>query len=326
MQQSATKELRIVRGDTRYTTYEHIPSYVHPLLVPNAKCFTDVDENGMVIDQQILESEDWAIYYHFIHLAEGVHLDTVLPFDYALPAHVSGFTENNPDMPLRIRLRKKTVKTAQDGPEVPADEKEFILSFHVNFNRYSLKKMSALFPAFKIIDAIGLEETRKPSHNRPFQLNLVSYQVMQRICHCKYIGKVSDVFLERNALDFYLTYLHFLQNRPPIMLEKSYQQQLKEIATFILQHPLEAVSKEALCQRFKVVPEFLEAPFEQQFLATVEQLIEQEKMACLFKMIAETDYSLAHIAAISQYNSRDEMVQAFGKYYRCVVADLRMAQ
>jgi AraC-like DNA-binding protein len=327
MKQPENKYLLLNRDDRVYTTYENIPSYLHSQLIPYAKCFTDIDDNGVIIDQQ-LEMSELSIYYHLIHLKEGVALTTVAPDKYLLPAAVSGFANNNTPVSLKMLLSKKEgdALNLSPGSGTVITEKEFIMNFHVNLNLYYLKSLTEEFPAFGIIEQLGVEEAKNPSNKLPFRLNEVSYQVMNRILHCKLIGKAADIFFRRSAIDFYTTYLYYLSATPPVMLKESHRQQLREIAAYIIQYPAEAGCIEHLCDKFGVVREFLEKPFEQEYLISVPDLIQQEIMAIAFKLITETNHTLTYISTLTKHSSWEELTLAFEQYYKCNIADLRKAQ
>jgi AraC-like DNA-binding protein len=323
MKQPENKYLLIDRSDRVYTTYERIPSYLHSQLIPYAKCYTDIDDNGIIIDQQI-QMDDLSIYYHLIHLTEGVALTTVPPSKYLLPATVSGFIDNNTPVSMKIRLSKKAGNTPDESTLVT--EKEFIMNFHVNLNISRITALKEEFPVFGIISRIGVKEALNPTNRPAFRLNEVSYQVMNRILHCKLIGKAAELYFRRNAIDFYCTYLRYLNPIPPVMLKESHRQQLREIAHYIIQHPAEAGSVENLCTKFGVVPEFLDRPFEQEYHIPVAELIQQENMAMAFKMITETNHTLTYISNFTKHDSWEELTEEFEKYYKCNIADLRKAQ
>jgi AraC-like DNA-binding protein len=323
MKQPENKYLLIDRSDRVYTTYERIPSYLHSQLIPYAKCYTDIDDNGVIIDQQ-LQMDDLSIYYHLIHLREGVALTTVPPSQYLLPATVSGFTDNNSPVSMKIRLSKKVDNTSDDNTVVT--EREFIMNFHVNLNISRLTALKAEFPVFGIISKIGVKEALNPTNKLPFRLNEVNYQVMNRILNCKLIGKAADLFFRRSAIDFYCTYLRYLTPIPPVMLKESHRQQLRDIAHYIIEHPAEAGSVENLCTKFGVVPEFLERPFEQEYHIPVADLIQQENMAMAFKMITETNHTITYISTFTKHDGWEALTEEFEKYYKCNIADLRKAQ
>lgn len=327
MKQPENKYLLISRDDRIYTTYERIPSYLHPQLIPYAKCYTDIDDNGVIIDQKI-EMDEISIYYHLIHLKEGVELTTVEPGRYTLPACVSGFSENDTTLPLKILLTKKEGAAGNASPEtgIVTTEKEFVMSFNVNIGLSYIRPLRAQFPIFGMIEKVGVNEVRNPTKKQPFRLNEANYQVMSRILQCKLIGKAADIFFKRSAVEFYSSYLRYLGIRSPVMLKDSHRQQLREIATYIIQHPAEAANIEMLCNKFGVVPEFLEAPFEQEYLIPVEELILQEKMALAFKMITTTNHTLTYISTLTKHDSWEELTAAFEQYYKCNIADLRKAQ
>lgn len=327
MKQPENKYLLIDRNDRVYTTYECIPSYLQSQLIPYAKCYTDIDDNGIIIDQQ-LQMDELSIYYHLIHLKEGVELTTVPPSKYLLPATVSGFADNNMPVSMKMRLSKKAGDTfnpaSDDGTVVT--EREFIMNFHVNLNIHHLTALKEEFPVFSIINKVGVKEALNPSNRLPFRLNEVNYQVMNRILNCKLIGKAADIFFRRSAIDFYSTYLRYLAPIAPVMLKESHQQQLREITHYIIQHPAEAGSVEHLCSKFGVVPEFLDRPFEQEYHIPVNVLIQQENMALAFKMITETNHTLTYISTFTKHNSWEELTEEFEQYYKCNIADLRKAQ
>ncbi|HEY9261278.1 hypothetical protein [Chitinophaga sp.] len=323
MKQPENKYLLIERSDEVYTTYECIPSYLHSQLIPYAKCYTDIDDNGIIIDQQ-MQLEDISIYYHLIHLREGVELTTVPPSKYLLPATVSGFIDNNAPVSMKILLPKKVANPLDDSSIVT--EKEFVMNFHVNISIARLTALRTEFPIFNIINKVGVKEVLNPSNRLPFRLNMVSYLVMNRILQCKLIDKAAELFFRRSAIDFYSTYLHYLNPIPPIMLQENHRQQLREIADYIIAHPAEAGSVENLCNKFGVVPEFLERPFEQEFHISAAALILQENMALAFKLITETSHSLTYISTITQHDGWEELTEEFERYYKCNIADLRKAQ
>lgn len=324
MKQPENKYLLLSRNDTTYTTYEEIPSYFHSQLIPYAKCYTDIDDKGIIIDQQI-EMSGLSIYYHLIFLKEGVQLTTVPPSRYIIPACISGFTSTNNRIPLKMSLSKNSGNAFSDQHTL-VTEKEFVMDFHVNLSISALKYLSDEFPAFRVINKVGVRKVQNPGNRTPFQLNEVNYQVMNRILHCKLIGKTAEVFFRRSAIDFYRTFLYYLSPEPPIMLKESHQEQLREIAAYIISHPAEADSMETLCRKFRVVPEFLSAPFEQEYYISVEELILQEKMALAFKMITETNHTLTYISTFTKHNSWEELTEEFEQYYKCNIADLRNAQ
>ncbi|MBS0031902.1 hypothetical protein ACTJJ0_31575 [Chitinophaga sp. 22321] len=327
MKQPDQKYLLINRYDDVYTTYEHIPSYLHPQLIPYAKCYTDIDDNGVIIDQKI-ELQELSIFYHLIHLREGVALTTVPADEYYISACVSGFTENDPSHPLKLLLSKKggAILNPAANADAVISEKEFIVSFNVNVNTNYIKGLAAEFPVFGIIEKLGKKEAKNPTNRLPFQVNNANYQVINRMLRCKLVGTAAEYFFRRNALDFYMSYLRYLGITTPLMLRDSHHQQLKEIAQYIIQHPAEARNKETLCDKFGVVPEFLETPFEQEFLISVEELILQENMAIAFKMITETNHTLTYISTLTKHNSWEELAASFEQYYKCTIADLRKAQ
>lgn len=324
MKQLATKYLRINRYDCAYTRYEHVPCYLHPLLIPNARCYTDIDDNGVIIDQKI-EMDELTIYYHLVHLEEGVGLTTVAPNEYLLPACISGFTENNPSIQMKMVLTKNERNTPPESGTLITDP-EFVISFHVNLSLSYLESLKAEFPDFEVIEELGAEEIRKLSGKLPFSANEVNHQLMKRITSCKLLGRAADVFFRRSAIDFYATYLHYLRQPSPIMLHEKQRQQLREIVNYIMLHPAEAGSENDLCHKFQVAPPFLKVPFEQEYLISVEALILQEKMALIFKLITETNHTLTYIANLTKYSSWEELAKAFELYYKCSIADLRKAQ
>jgi AraC-like DNA-binding protein len=310
----ASKYLISNHETTDCITYERIPGYLQSQLIPNAKCFLDADESGIIFSQQI-ELEQFLIYYHLIHLGDGIALKRLDPKKYMLPAGISSPTDSGPGPQMRIMTG--------DSPDTRL---EFAINFQVYFDLTHLGYLKKEFPLFGALDIPGIKKGHYPVSKLPFRPNEVNYHIVRRIAGFRMIGKVADVFFRRNAIDFFSTYLRSLETHPPVMLMEHHRQQLRSIATFIMEHPLEAGSKEALCDRFRVVPEFLEVPFEQEFLISVEELILQEAMAAVFKMIVETDYTLTYIAAVALYDSWEDLAQTFESYYRCPIADLRKAQ
>jgi AraC-like DNA-binding protein len=324
MKLSATKYLRINRYDSAYTTYEHVPGYLHPQLIPNAKCYTDIDRNGVIIDQKI-ELEELSIYYHLVYLEEGVKLTTISPNGHLLPACISGFSEYNaPTTPMKMVLAKNERNAAEAGTLITG--REFVINFHVNLNLSCLECLKTEFPDFEVIAELGMEKIRNLAGRLSFSANEVNHLLMKRITGCKLIGRAADIFFRRSAIDFYTTYLRYLRRPLPVMLHEKQQQQLREIVNYIIQYPSDAGSAEALCRRFDVAPAFLKAPFEQQYLISVEALILQEKMALAYKLITETNHTLTYIANLTKYNSWEELSKAFESYYKCSVAELRKAQ
>lgn len=327
MSQPSTKYLLFHPGTRICTKYEHIPSYLHAQLIPEAKCFTDIDENGMVIDQQI-DMNDIIIYYHLVQLNEGVELATVMPDKSYMPACISGFSRNACPAPMKMVLGKKEMNNSQNSADTVTliTEKEFVINFHVDLHLPFAKYLTSDFPLFKTLNTKEADITKQPSKKTPYPLNEVNYQIMHRIRSFRMIGEVAGVFFRRNALDFYFTYLRYLSAPAPLMLMEQHRQQLREIANFIIHHPAEVTNKEALCDKFGVVPEFLETPFEQEFLIPVEELILQEKMAMVFTLITETSHSVAHIASIVKYGNCEELTRVFEKYYKTNIAELRSTQ
>ncbi|SEW50119.1 helix-turn-helix transcriptional regulator [Chitinophaga arvensicola] len=327
MSQPATKYLLIQPGERICTRYECVPSYLQSQLIPNAKCFIDNDENGVIIDQQI-EKHDLSIHYHLVQLNEGVELATIAPDKRYMSACISGFIENTSPVPMKMMLGKKEVNTQNGGTDTATmvTEKEFVVNFHVNLHLGYAKYLKDDYPIFKTLNTREADITKQPCPSIPYRLNEVNYQIMHRIRSCKLIGEVADVFFRRSALDFYFTYLRYLKAPAPLMLMEQHRQQLREIANFIIHHPSETTDKEDLCDRFHVATEFLEAPFEQEFLIPVEDLILQEKMAMAFNLITETSHTLSHIASIVKYNSWEELRMVFEKYYKTNIAELRSAQ
>lgn len=327
MSQPITKYLLINPGKRACTTYEQVPDYLQSQLIPNAKCFTDIDEDGVIMDQHI-QINELSISYHLIHLTKGVALTTVPPGKNYLPVGISGFTASSSTLPMTMKLGKKELNTLKgaSGTATMVSEKEFVISFEVNLH---LPFAKYLVPEFPLFSALNIKEPtvdKQVVRKTPYHLNEVNYQIMHRIRSFKAVGEAADVFFRRNAIDFYATYLRYLQAPPPLMLMEQYREKLREIANYIIHHPAEVTTKEALCDRFGVATEFLEAPFEQEFLITVEELILQEKMAFVFKMLLETNRTLTHIASLTQYSNWEELSAVFEKYYKCNIAELRAAQ
>lgn len=327
MSQPATKYLLINPGKRVCTTYEQVPGYLHSQLIPNAKCFTDIDEDGVIIDQHI-QANELSISYHLIHLKKGIALTTVAPGKHYLPVGISGFAGNAPGLPMTVKPGKKEFNTLKGASDTATmiTEKEFVISFEVNLHLPFTKYLVTEFPLFGALNVNEPTVDKQPVRQTPYHLNEVNYQIMHRIRSFKAVGEAAEVFFRRNAIDFYATYLRYLQAPPPLMLMEQYREKLREIANYIIHHPEEVTTKEALCYRFGVVSEFLEAPFEQQFLITVEELILQEKMAFVFKMVLETNRTLTHIASLTQYSNWEELSAVFEKYYKCSIAELRAAQ
>lgn len=327
MSQPITKYLLINPGKRDCTTYEQVPGYLHSQLIPNAKCFTDIDEDGVIMDQHI-QINELSISYHLIHLTKGVALTTVSPGKNYLPVGISGFTANSSTLPMTMKLGKKELNTLKStsGTATMVNEKEFVISFEVNLHLPFAKYLVQEFPLFGALNINEPTVDKQAVRKTPYHLNEVNYQIMHRIRSFKAVGEAADVFFRRNAIDFYATYLRYLQGPPPLMLMEQYREKLREIANYIIHHPAEVTTKEALCDRFGVASEFLEAPFEQEFLITVEELILQEKMAFVFKMLLETNRTLTHIASLTQYSNWEELSAVFEKYYKCNIAELRAAQ
>ncbi|WP_142686854.1 helix-turn-helix transcriptional regulator [Chitinophaga polysaccharea] len=327
MSQPITKYLLINPGKRVCTTYEQVPGYLHSQLIPNAKCFTDIDEDGVIIDQHI-QANELSISYHLIHLKKGVALTTIAPGKNYLPVGISGFAANSSTLPMTMKLGKKELNTLKGASDTATlvTEKEFVVSFEVNLHLPLAKYMVPEFPLFGALNVDEPTADKQPVRKTPYHLNEVNYQIMHRIRSFKAVGETADVFFRRNAIDFYATYLRFLQAPPPLMLMEQYREKLREIANYIIHHPAETTTKEALCDKFGVASEFLEAPFEQEFLITVEELILQEKMAFVFKMLTETNRTLTHIASVTRYSNWEELSAVFEKYYKCNIAELRAAQ
>ncbi|MGF6930154.1 AraC-like DNA-binding protein [Chitinophaga sp. W2I13] len=327
MSQPKTKYLLINPGKRVCTTYEQVPGYLQSQLIPNAKCFADIDENGVIMDQEIALNE-LSVHYALVHLKQGVELTTVAPDNACLPVCISGFAENAAAFPMKMKPGKKEMNTREGATHTTTliTEKEFTINFHVNLHLPAAKHLVTEFPLFKVLNLKEPAADKQPVKKAPYHLNEVNYQIMHRIRSFKAVGETADVFFRRNAIDFYATYLRYLQGPPSLMLMEHYREKLREIANYIIHHPAEATCKEALCDRFSVASEFLEAPFEQEFLITVEELILQEKMAFVFKMLIETDRTLTHIASLTQYSGWEELSDVFEKYYKCNIAELRTAQ
>ncbi|MEV4884736.1 helix-turn-helix transcriptional regulator [Chitinophaga ginsengisegetis] len=328
MNQPETKYLLINPGKRVCTTYEQVPGYLQSQLIPNAKCFTDIDENGVIMDQQI-QLNELSVHYHLVHLKQGVKLTTVAPDKACLAVGISGFAENAAAFPMKMKLAKREMNVHRGATDTATlvTEKEFVISFHVNLHLPLVKYLVAEFPLFKVLNLKEPTVDKQPVKKvPPYHLNEVNYQIMHRIRSFKAVGEAADVFFRRNAIDFYATYLRYLQGPPSLMLMEHYREKLREIAGYIIHHPAEVTDKEALCDKFGVAQEFLEAPFEQEFLITVEELILQEKMAFVFKMLIETNHTLTHIASLTQYSGWEELSTEFEKYYKCNIAELRTAQ
>lgn len=327
MSQPKTKYLLINPGKRICTTYEQVPGYLQSHLIPNAKCFADIDENGVIMDQQI-QLNELSVYYHLVHLKQGVELATIAPDKAYLAVCISGFAENAAAFPMKMKLGKRemNIQGVATDTATLVTEKEFVISFHVNLHLPFAKYLVAEFPLFGVLNLKEPNVDKQPVKKAPYHLNEVNYQIMHRIRSFKAVGEAADVFFRRNAIDFYATYLRYLQGPPSLMLMEHYREKLREIASYIIHHPAEVTDKEALCDKFGVAPEFLEAPFEQEFLITVEELILQEKMAFVFKMLLETNRTLTHIASLTQYNGWEELSAVFEKYYKCNIAELRTAQ
>ncbi|MFY0255751.1 hypothetical protein ACDQ55_17555 [Chitinophaga sp. 30R24] len=327
MKQPEKKYLLIDRKDSIYTRYEQVPGYLQPQLIPYAKCYTDIDNNGVIIDQKI-EMHDITIYYHLIHLTKGVKLTTVPAEQYLLPACISGFTEKNRRLPLKITLTKKELNTfnslLETGPMIT--KREFVINFHVNLNLYSLENLIREYPIFDRVRYLDIQKARTPNKRTPYPLNEVNYQIMKRIINCRHIAKPAEIFFRRSAVEFYATYLRYLQRIPPVMLMESHREQLRQIASYIIHHITEITTITALCEKFNVAPAFLEIPFEQEFFIPVKELIHQERMALAYKMITETSHTLAYIATLTHHNGWEALKDDFEEYYRCSLADLRKAQ
>jgi AraC-like DNA-binding protein len=303
------------RQDRTFVPLEKVPVYLQSELIPHAKYYTDIDENGIILDQQLVFRE-FQIYYHLIHLSEDTRLTTVLSDKDYVPASLNGLQEYNPAFPLKLKLPTEG-KLVNLFPE-----REFVMHFHVNFDSIYLHEMIKRNPLFQVLNpkaAIDSNETQEftpPRH--PYRATLVNYLLMQRIINCKLVGERAEHYLHRKAYEYFLTYLHYLETPAPIMLHESYTAKLNEIARYIIQNPVAAHSKETLCRKFDVVPEFLDEPFRATFYITVEELIHQERMDQLFRLLTEQQHTLTYVANRTGFANYKAMKIAFQQHYQCL--------
>ncbi|RFS19506.1 AraC family transcriptional regulator [Chitinophaga silvatica] len=314
MKEIKKKYLLANRNDQLHINLEKIPVYLHSALMPYAKYYSDIDINGIILDQKI-KFREFSIYYHLIHLSEGTKLTSIITDKDIVPACISGFYSHTEEMPLKISLPTHPQLTAA----FPV--REYIMDFHVNFDSFYLFDIIDKFPLFKILNP-KVEFNHNEIHSftpppHPYQTNKVNYNIMKRIINCKLVGDLAEKYLYRNALNYFLTYLHYLLTPAPIMLHGTYVTQLMEIADYILQNPVEAKSKEALCKKFEVVPEFLEEPFQQMFYTPVDDLIYQERMNIAFKLLTEEQHTFTYVANKTGFPDYETLKKEFQEYYRC---------
>lgn len=326
------KVLRIETDDRNFTPYDEIPEEYRTLIIPAAGVFYTHDYEFDMVCQNV-RLQEFSLWMHEIFAMEDLTLLPITCREIIALHFMAGGGGTNAEITDRgpYQLNGKEVnlfKLDAVFHEAPMKRGDAMFSFHINVLPDALPKLAERYPELEQLAKKKLMKGSGPLHDKPYKINLVCYNLIDDICHCRYIELLSDKFLFRCCLNLFINFANQdkLAHLPQIRYSLEIQTTVKDVINYIMETPEDEFNLAKVAYLHDINAEELRTAFENINFISIEDFHHQRKMIHAFHMTVNTQAEPDEIASAICMKSAAEFLTLFESYFNSSFIAIRNAQ